>query len=295
MKKILTTAFVLGALYGTAQAATITSPIYMPTKGDNVSTLNIGYTKSSFDTATADGANTKDDFEKSWDLGLNGGYGISDKLSLNYGFDLLFNREMRSIINNYQKTTDKSSKLKNVYLGLTGRAVDADANKFDILFNVGQQAEKYWSSYNYDQNYASLAVRYGLDLGMYNMALSVGSKFVGQYQDDNEKIDSSFNYFAKLENELIFADNFTMGLDLFYNYTPKTSYNDGVQISKYKAFSEYGFNVDLNYALNDSNFLGLYFGMSDNNITQNYSNGGTDLHYEDLTEYNGGIKLTTKF
>ncbi|HSQ98113.1 MAG TPA: hypothetical protein VLL98_05365 [Rickettsiales bacterium] len=290
MKKILTTAFVIGSLYGTAHAAVITSPIYMPTSGEAISTLDVGYTKSSFDKANNTTSNLaiEDEFEKSWNLNMDGKYGLNDSMSLNYGFDFDFNREMEKL--------DQSAKLTNVYVGLTGRVVDADANKLDILFNVGQQAEKYWLEYANDQMFADLAVRYGLDLDSYNMALSFGSKYTSEWKNDTAKIDDEFNFFAKLENEFIFTDSLTMGIDLFYTYNPKNTYNDGVDKQSYKSFSEYGLNIDLNYALNDNNYLGIYFGMTDNDIDQDFINDdGDTLNYKDLTEYNGGVRLTTRF
>ena len=42
MKKVLSTALILGALYGTANAAPLTSSIYMPETGKVLSNLNIG-------------------------------------------------------------------------------------------------------------------------------------------------------------------------------------------------------------------------------------------------------------
>jgi len=289
MKKILTTAFIIGSLYGTAQAATITSPIYMPEKGEATTSLNAGYTKSTFDKVETDGvATSTKEFEKSWNLGLNGKYGLNEKVSLNYGFDFDFKREMEK--------KDESAKLTNVYVGFTGRVIDAGVNKIDVLLNVGQEGDKYWIDYNADHSFANLGLRYGLDLDMYNVAVTVGSQYTNQYKANTAKIDSEYNFFAKLENELIFSDQFTMGLDLFYTYNPKNNYFDGEYNQSYKAFSEYGFNVDMNYALNENNYLGIYFGMSENNISQyEVVSSISQIDYRDLTEYNGGVKLTTKF
>ena len=47
--KFLSTALILGALYGTANATSITSPIYMPEQGKISTDLKIGFTKSKFD------------------------------------------------------------------------------------------------------------------------------------------------------------------------------------------------------------------------------------------------------
>ncbi|MDD2840465.1 MAG: hypothetical protein PHY80_05100 [Rickettsiales bacterium] len=284
MKKVLTTALVIGSLYGTAQAATITSPIYMPTTGEMITSLDVGYTKSTFDKVEVNGAQTGTrEFEKSWNLNLNGEYGLNEKVSLNYGFDFDFNREMNK--------TDQSAKLTNAYIGFTGRVFDSDAYKLDVLFNVGQQAEKYWTNYDNDQTYANLALRYGLDLDMYNVAITVGSQYTNEYRYGTVKIDSEFNFFAKLENELIFTDKLTMGLDLLYTYNPKNNYKYSVYNDSYKAFSEYGINADLNYALDDNNYLGVYVGMLENNYNEN----NTGSQSKDLTEYNGGVRLTTRF
>ncbi len=284
MKKILTTAFIIGSLYGTAQAATITSPIYMPTTGEATTSLDIGYTKSHFDRVEVGGVEDSKELERSWNVNLNGKYGLNEQISLNYGFDFDFSREIERI--------DQSSKLTNVYIGFTGRIIDSGANKFDILLNVGQQANKYWFYYTYDQMYANLGLRYGLDFDSYNVGITVGSQYTNEYKDGSEKIDSEFNFYAKLENEIIFTNEFTMGLDLFYTYNPRNDYGvSGLFKYHYKAFNEYGFNVDLNYALNDSNYLGVYFGMSENDFKEDSSG---DIR-KDLTEYNGGVRLTTRF
>lgn len=288
MKKILSTAFIIGSLYGTAQAATITSPIYMPSKGKATTSLNAGYTKSTFDKVEISGVETTKEFEKSWNLNLNGNYGLNEKVALNYGFDFDFHREMEK--------KDESSKLTKAYVGFTGRLINSDANKIDILFNVGQEANKYWTDYSIDQTFANLGLRYGLDFSIYNVALTVGSQYTDQYKSDNSKIDSEFNFYTKLENEIIFTDEFTMGLDLFYTYNPKNNHFDGVDNQNYKAFSEYGFNIDYNYAINEDNYIGVYFGMLENNISQYIIlTSGSRQDYRNLTEYNGGIKLTTKF
>lgn len=288
MKKIVSTTFIIVSLYGTAKATTITSPIYMPSQGKTTTSLNIGYTKSTFDKVEIAGIETTKEFEKSWNLNLNGNYGLNEKVSLNYGFDLDFHREMEK--------KEESSKLSKVYVGFTGRLINSNSNKIDILFNIGQEANKYWTDYRTDQTFANLGLRYGLDFNMYNVALTVGSQYTDRYRTDNSKIDSEFNFYTKLENEFIFTDEFTMGLDLFYTYNPKNNYFDGVDNQSFKAFSEYGFNVDFNYTINDDNYIGVYFGMLENNISQYVIlTSGSRQDYRNLTEYNGGIKLTTQF
>ena len=77
--QFLSTALVLGALYGTANAATpITSPIYMPEDGKIATELKLGYTTSSYD-KVPEGAG--DEVEKSWNLDVDGKMGLSNKFT----------------------------------------------------------------------------------------------------------------------------------------------------------------------------------------------------------------------
>lgn len=289
MKKILATAFIIGNLYCTANATTINSPIYLPASKEIVSSLDVGYTKSNFDKANDTTLNTtkEDEFEKSWNLNVDAKYGLNNSISLNYGLNFDFDREIFE--------TEESSKLTNIYVGITGRVIDKNLNKVDILFNFGGEVEKYWTYYHKNVVYSDLALRYGLDFDSYNVALSVGSKYTDSWKDHNKKIDSEFNFFTKLENEFIFSESVTMGLDFFYIYNPKNTYNNNGIEQSYKAFSEYGLNVDLNYAFDSNNYLGVYFCVIENNINQNYISGSSTLNYKDLTEYGAGIRLNTRF
>lgn len=284
--KFLSTALILGALYGTANATSITSPIYMPEQGKISTDLKIGFTKSKFDKRPA---GESDKLEESWNLDAEGKMGLTDEIALNYGFNFDFARKIRN--------GDKSAKFTDFYLGLTGRVVNTEDNKFDIILNVGQEEDTIISLQ--DQVYAELAVRYGLDLDMYNLGLSVGGKYINDYEDKDGdgitsyKIERDYLVSFKLENEFIF-DEFTVGLDLFYNINGDIKEKtDGITTAKFGSYNEYGFNVDANYALTeDNNYVGLYFAMAQSDIK-----GPKDSaeQYKEPTEYKFGLKFVSEF
>lgn len=276
MKKVLSTALILGALYGTANAAPLTSPIYMPETGKVLSNLNIGYSMAKFD-KKPDGESDK--LQKGMNINLNGQVGLMEYLSMNYNFNFdLF----RKVYNE-----DASAKFTDFYMGLTGRLIDADANKMDVIFNIGQEESLYTET---DHVYADLTARYGLDLDVYNLGLSAGIKYVNDYENSELKIERDWDIHFKVENEFIFTENFTMGLDMFYNLMSQYKFKDksGVIPSyKIKAYDEYGFNIDANFSFNENNYMGLYFNMSFNDISND--------EYKDLTNYNFGVKFTSQF
>ena len=273
MKKFLSTAMVLGALYGTANAATITSPIYMPEAGKLLSEISIGYTTSEYD-KVPEGA--KDELHEAWNIAAEGKLGLMNRLSLNYGFEFDFAQKYND--------EDRSAAFNDFYFGLTGRVLDIDANKLDIILNVGQEN----SIFINDQVYVDLAVRYGLDLDMYNLGFSVAARYYNDVEIGNTKVERDMGFKFALENEFIFTDNFTVGLDLFYALNGDVEYNVTGRKSKIDSFDTYGFNIDANYGLNENNFIGVYFGM------EFYSDFGEDF-YTDPMEYNFGIKYTTQF
>lgn len=284
--KFLSTALILGALYGTANAAPITSPIYMPEQGKISTDLKVGFTKSKFDKKPT---GQSDKLEESWNLDAEGKMGLTDEIALNYGFDFDFARKIRN--------GDKSAKFTDFYLGLTGRVVNAEDNKLDIILNVGQEEDTIISLQ--DQVYAELAVRYGLDLDMYNLGLSVGGKYINDYENKDGdgitsyKIERDYLVSFKLENEFIF-DEFTVGLDLFYNINGDIKEKiNGITTAKFGSYNEYGFNVDANYALTeDNNYVGLYFTMAQSDIK-----GPKDStqQYKEPTEYKFGLKFVSEF
>lgn len=283
--KFLSTALILGALYGTANATPITSPIYMPEQGKITTDLKVGYTKSKFDKKPT---GMSDKLEESWNVIADGKMGLTNEIALNYGVDFDFARKIRN--------GDKSAKFTDFYLGLTGRVYDSMDNKFDVIFNVGQEENTIISSR--DQVYAELAVRYGLDLDMYNLGFSIGGKYINDYEDkeDNNtsyKIERDYLVYFKLENEFIF-DKFTVGLDLFFNMNGDIKEKeDSLTTAKYDSYNEYGFNIDANYALTENNnYVGLYFTMAQSDFE-----GPKDSleKYKDPTEYKFGLKFTTEF
>lgn len=267
MKKILSTAMILGALYGTANAAPVTSPIYMPEAGKILSNINLGYTTQQTD---KDIYNT-DKLYSAINLGLEGKVGVMDGLSINYGFNFDFARKVLD--------EDSSAKFNNYYIGVTGRVVDVDANKLDLILNVGQADDTLLRDFLVGQSnraYVEFGIRYGLDLDVYNLGLSVKGKYVNDVECvGTQGIDGGFDVAFALENEFIFTENFTMGLDL--GYSINKDYGD----LDYNIFS---LNVDVNYALTQNNFIGIYYGMDLN-----------DTDYIEPTTYKFGLKFTSQF
>ncbi len=278
MKKFLSTAMVLGALYGaTANAAPITSPIYMPEAGKILTDLSIGYTDSKFDKSSEF---ESDKAYKGINISAEGKIGLMDRLSLNYGLNFDFSRDVLD--------SEQSAKFTDFYAGVTGRVLDRGIHKFDVILNIGQEEAKFFPGA--DQPYVDLAIRYGLDLDSYNLGFKINGKYINDFELDNDatKLERGFTFGFALENEFIFTERFTMGLDLFYNMHDDIKLSDnGLSTTKIKSFDEYGFNVDANYALNQNNYLGVYFGMAFN-----------DVEYDTLkdeTEYNFGLKFTSQF
>ena len=151
--------------------------------------------------------------------------------------------------------------------------------------NVGQEREIILSGES--QFYADLALKYGMDLNNYNMAFSIGGKYYHDAEYTNTKLEKDYAFYAKLENEMIF-NQMTVGLDLFYNLNGDGKFVDGVNVSKYDTYNEYGFNLDANYALNQDAYVGAYFTMSLNDLDN------MDV-YKDVTEYQFGLKMTSQF
>lgn len=283
--KFLSTALILGALYGTANATPITSPIYMPEEGKIITDLKVGYTKSKFDKKPV---NMSDKLEESWNVIADGKMGLTNEIALNYGFDFDFARKIRN--------GDKSAKFTDFYLGMTGRVYDSMDNKFDIIFNVGQEEDTLVSLQ--DQVYAELAVRYGLDLDMYNLGFSIGGRYINDYENKDDdgnsyKVERDYLVYFKLENEFIF-DEFTVGLDLFFNMNGDVKEkNNNAIIAKFDSYNEYGFNIDANYALTENNnYVGLYFTMAQSDFK---GPKDSSLQYKDPTDYKFGLKFTSEF
>jgi len=300
MKKVLSTALILGALYGTANAAPATSPIFLPEAGKILSTLNIGYTTAKFDKKPN---GESDKLEESWNVEAEGKFGITDRLSLNYGFDFDFARKVWD--------EDQSAKFTDFYVGVTGRVVDVDDNRFDIILNVGQEEAPIYTK---DQVYVDLALRYGLDLEKYNLGFSISGKYINDWEDGKgamkEKLERGFEFGVKLENEFIFSESFTVGLDLFFKMHDDIKFKgldveydeglaefqtNGVETSKWDSYNEYGFNIDANFALANDNYIGAYFTMSFSDLEEKSYEDVDGKRFKDPTEYRFGLKYTSQF
>ena len=278
--QFLSTALVLGALYGTANAATpITSPIYMPEQGKIATELKLGYTTSSYDKVSE---GMGDELEKTWNVNLDGQMGLSNKLALNFGFQFDIAPEYYG--------EKASEEFTNYYMGLTSKFYECGKHKMFATLNIGQERDIILSGET--QVYADLALKYGLDLNeYYNMAFSIGGKYYHDAEYTDSKLEKDFAFYAKLENEMIF-DQMTIGLDLFYNLNGDSKvYLGNTEIGSYDTYNEYGFNLDANYALNQDAYVGAYFTMSLNDLE--YESSGN--YRKDLTEYQFGLKMTSQF
>ena len=271
MKKVLTTALIIGAFYGTANAAEITSPIYMPKKGEIINDLSLGKYNSYIDRKN-DGLRL---IEKGLNISDSGKIGLRDNLSLNYGFEFDFNRK----INKAGNVTKISEEFYDRYFGLTARAYDNEANKLDIILNFGQ----------IETPYVDLSARYGLDLNNYNLAFSFGGIYYSADEEDNSREQEKMQYYFELDNELAFADSFTF--DLNFKYLKDRGYewrNDpNIGTGKEKGSDVYTIYTALNYSINKANYLGIYF--------ENTWSHGQKEDILDQTIYNFGVKLTSQF
>ena len=269
MKKFLTTAMVLGALYGTANAAPITSPIYMPEAGKILSNINLGYTSTIADDKDFKDIYNTDEIYKAMSIDVDGLIGVNEKIAINYGFNFDFAKKV--------KEEDDSALFNDYYFGATFRAFEADVNKFDIILNFGQSLNLP-SMNEYSRPYAELGVRYGLELSNYNLGLSVKGRYVPELEiAGNKEADAGKDFMFALENEFILNDQFTIGLDLTYSIFDEDILDD--------SYNVFGFNIDANYAVAENNYVGVYFGMD------SYK----DIDHVDPITYNCGVKYVTQF
>lgn len=271
MKKVLTTALILGAFYGTANSAEITSPIYMPKKGEIINNLSLGKYNVSNDKENFFGLRL---IEKGLNVSDSGKIGLRDNLSLNYGFIFSFNRKEEDAGN----ITKISEEFHDRYFGLTARAYDNEANKLDIILNFGQ----------INTPYIDLSARYGLDLNNYNLAFSFGGIYYSADKAEGfYRKQEKMQYYFELDNELAFADSFTFDLNLKYLKDRGEEFRNAPITGKFKGSDNYTIYTALNYSINKANYLGIYF--------ENTWSHGQKEDILDSTTYDFGIKLTSKF
>ena len=213
--------------------------------------------------------------EKGLNISDSGKIGLKDNLSLNYGFKFDFNRKE----NDGGTVIKISEEFYDRYFGLTARAYDNEANKLDIILNFGQ----------INTPYVDLSARYGLDLNSYNLAFSLGGIYYSADKEGNHRKQEKMQYYFELDNELAFADNFTFDLNLKYlkNRGSKFRNVPTIGTGKSKGSDNYTIYTALNYSINKANYLGIYF--------ENTWSHGQKEYIEDTTNYNYGIKLTSKF
>lgn len=292
MKKILTIACACAVLPTLASATPITSPIYLPQVGKILTDLSIGHTSLEFDEIPGD-LDYNGSIEKSWNITVNGAYGATDKISVNYGFDFDLSREIYD-------SDEMSAKFTNFYVGATSRVFDDGLNKVDFLFNVGQKDDVILA--NADQVYVNLAARYGLDLNAYNVGFTIGGKLYNNFKLPDVKGEREFGFYFKLENEIAFSEQIVTGLDLFYNSNGDitlTSVEDSGDASetisdKIKSFGEYGVNADVNYNLNKDSLVGAYFTAMFSDIEYPLDDGAS-IFGKDTKEYKFGLKFVSLF
>lgn len=303
--KVLSTALILGSLYGTANASvSLTSPLYQASKGELKTEVSVGYSKNMWNKAVNSGNSTLKN--KGGSLNLEGQYGLTDYIALNYGMAYDFTQQGYVYSSAKYKT---SPEFTDYYLGLTGKLYDCGKQKTYITLNIGQN-----DNYIPDDSgvsslpntYFDLALKYGLDLNNYNVALSIGGRYDMSYNEDltilgttvSTDIKSTRSIYGKLENELTFG-NLNLGLDLYYSLNDDKNnmvYIPGDTIlASATSYNEYGINLNIDYALNNSTYLGLY-GSLYKNDKETLLVSATSLQGNKREKgYTYGIKLTKSF
>lgn len=274
MKKIIYSFVALMVSSASLFAAPITSPIFMPNAGKILSNLEIGYIMANYDKKLA---GLSDDVYKAWNVSLYGKFGIFDRLAINYDVDFDFSRKINR--------EDNSAAFRNFGLGFTGRIVDTDVNKLDIILNAGQEEDVLITKNNYI--YIDLLLKYGLGFKYYNLAVSAAARYNNRYRSGDVSADKYFDYTFALENEFIVSNVVTIGLDFSYQLASKIKLKDANSFNKIKSYNNYAVNVDLNYSIDANNYIGLFGDFV-------YS----DVKYNDFKNqiiYNFGIRLTTQF
>ena len=274
MKKALSTALILGALYGTANAAPITSPLYLPSAGQITSTTKLGYTTASFD-KSPEGASDK--LEDGVYLDLDGKIGVNNSLSINYGFTIDFGKKLLD---------EKQSAVyfSDYYFGMTHRMMNSGSQKFDFILNIGQEESPIFPL---NQFYGELELRYGIDVDSYNLGIVVGGTYLGN--NESGEGDSVI----KLENEFIFTQDFTVGFDLYFHLNDKIKYTNGSDNKiEFGTYEEYGFNLDANMAMSQNHYLGAYFNMF---LSTLEGPKDAEAKLKDPIGYDFGLKYTSQF
>ena len=284
MKKALSTALILGALYGTANAAPITSPLYLPSAGQITSTTKLGYTTASFDKSPE---GVSDKLEDGVYLDLDGKIGVNNSLSINYGFTIDFGKKLLD---------EKQSALyfSDYYFGMTTRIMDYGSQKFDFILNIGQEESPIFPL---NQFYGELELRYGIDLDSYNLGIVVGGTYLGNNEsgegDSVIKLERGYLVSFKLENEFIFTPDFTVGFDLYLNLNDKIKYTNGSDDKiEFGTYEEYGFNLDANIAMSQNHYLGAYFNMF---LSTLEGPKNAEAKLKDPIGYDFGLKYTSQF
>lgn len=254
MKKILFTIFLFCICATAAFSTPLSSPLYMPKPGQVFSDIRIGYEIANFNKITNA---TSDELKKSWIFAINGKYGLFERLAIDYGATLNFERKI------FNK--NESASLVNYYFGFTSRFLDYTYNKFDLILNLGQ--EEYEYNPDYKQIFLRFGLKYNLDLKYYNLAISALGKYTNNYKKGNETLKRSMVYSLKMENEIIFTEIFTVGVDLFYTFFGKIKYNTAAFPNGIiKSYNEYGANLDLNVRVNSTDFISIYGSAIGNDI-----------------------------
>lgn len=310
--KVLSTALILGSLYGTANASvSLTSPLYQASKGELKTEVSLGYTKNMWDKVSGlPGMPISTLENKGGNVNLEGQYGLTDYLALNYGVS--YNLTQRG--NVYTLAKYKASpEFKNYYLGLTGKLYDCGKQKAYLTLNVGQNDNYMPSDFGVStvpNTYFDLSLKYGLDLNNYNVALSVGGIYDMSYTKDvsiageaiSNKAKSTQALYTKLENEVKLG-KVNLGLDLYY-LLQGSKYNivympgDDLLLSNANSYNEYGVSLTADYALNDGMYLGLYGSLYKNDkeeLILDTGRGTGDIGGKKEYGYTYGVKLTKSF
>jgi opacity protein-like surface antigen len=330
MKKILTTAMVLGTLIGVANASDrITSPLYMPKAGDTLSETRIGYSKDDWKYDRYVG--TDNDYEAKTTRGVfreDLAFGIRDDWSFNFGFTYDFNqkRERDYAANASDVKYKDNSTFRNTYFGLTKRFID-DQFKLDLLAKVWIQGD-----YSYldgagtarlrENKKLDLAVRGGAEVtDMYDTALTLGWRYLPEENTKNTTAlgttvnktqDNKRNdFYVRWENEINPITSLTLGVNGTYERIGKrrsvSKLNEAIvegPATSYIIRSQdvWGVDGNVSYLVNDKVAVGAYVDYRNFRDAKTYEVTATGARAanpystdksRDVLEY--GLKTSLKF
>lgn len=256
-------------------ATTITSPTFTPKTGEISAIVDFGHTEFKY---RSDGEKGKE--YVAWDGHIQGMMGIKDYLLLNYGVGYGISKEIQNI--------DVSNDFTGFYFGFTGR-YDNTFLKFNVgnteIIGANYKINKMYGGLDNTLPYVELGIAQGLETKFYGALLSFTSIFYGEEGLGEHKYEKNTDLIFTLENEFYLGKNWTLGLDLLYAIIGNNKFNNYITVDNR---DKYILNVDVNYLLNENNYMGLYFKAYEENSKY------FDVKYR-VHGYQYGLKLTTLF